>query len=115
MADRQGQTKGLSAKAESTVDSPSASEDNIDEVRERVLARQRLEQSAPPALPITTLFRKGEQHALDQVATQPSVFDDPGTAKYFQPHPNYENLHRFDPNERWTWAEELVSKDLCYR
>lgn len=53
-------------------------------------------------------FWRRPKKDLDNIATQPSVFDDPATLEVYRPPPVYENAHRFDPAARWTWREEYV-------
>lgn len=51
--------------------------------------------------------RKKNNIDLDSVATQPSVYDVPEKRQLFWPRADYENLHRFDVDLRWTWREEI--------
>ncbi|EGO03481.1 hypothetical protein SERLA73DRAFT_165163 [Serpula lacrymans var. lacrymans S7.3] len=54
------------------------------------------------------LFRRHQLKPLDldATATRRSVYDDPHLASHYWPKKDYENLHRFDPNARWTHREE---------
>ncbi|RAO67577.1 uncharacterized protein BHQ10_003589 [Talaromyces amestolkiae] len=57
---------------------------------------------------LTSLFQRKRKVDPDAIATTRSVFDDPLLRQYYQPHPQYENLHRFDIDERWTYREEAA-------
>ncbi|KAF1986879.1 MFS general substrate transporter [Aulographum hederae CBS 113979] len=57
-------------------------------------------------------FQRSKTFDVNAVATQLSVYDNPDTAKDYLPRSDWENIHRFSPLTRWTWAEEysLVRK-----
>lgn len=61
--------------------------------------------SNPPGL-WASLTTRRKPVDLDASATVRSVFDDPDLAGYYVPHTDYENIHRFDSSERWTYREE---------
>ncbi|KAF5524485.1 putative transporter [Colletotrichum aenigma] len=52
------------------------------------------------------LTRRNTPRDLDSIATERSVFDDPNLTPFYQPPAEYESVHRFDPQERWTYREE---------
>ncbi|RBR06485.1 hypothetical protein FVER53590_08649 [Fusarium verticillioides] len=60
---------------------------------------------AAPEEPRSWWQRRPKQDG-EAIATRRSVFDDPDMARHYQPRSVWENLHRFDPSERWTFNEE---------
>lgn len=68
------------------------------------------EEDQPPSSWAKALFfkRAHPPHSADDIATRPSVFDDPHLGPFYWPKKDYENIHRFDPSARWTYREERV-------
>ncbi|KAI1135563.1 MFS general substrate transporter [Hypoxylon sp. FL0543] len=74
-------------------------------------SEERIDETTPPLgkpeSPKRLWFQRSKQHNLDDIATQPSVYDNPDVAHQYKPRDDWENLHRFDPRARWTWREEI--------
>ncbi|KAI1372804.1 MFS general substrate transporter [Hypoxylon crocopeplum] len=51
-------------------------------------------------------FQKPKDYDANDIATQPSVYDNPDTAAQYKPRDDWENINRFDTRARWTWGEE---------
>jgi hypothetical protein len=49
----------------------------------------------------------------DAIANEPSIFDDSQFAKLYWPRKDYEGLHRFFPDFKWTVAEEKKLPTIC--
>ena len=45
---------------------------------------------------------------LDDIATQPSVYDGE-QAQHYQSRADGENIEAFEPDFRWTWREEIIA------
>ncbi|KAK4657494.1 hypothetical protein QC762_214230 [Podospora pseudocomata] len=79
-------------------------------IRQRILDQEaefRASQKPTTNLASFWSWKKSESRRPEDIATQPSIFDNPELAPYFQPTERYENRHRFDPSFKWTWAEEI--------
>lgn len=103
-------SKSSSSNEKEKLGKPSPDSPEIEAIRARILEEQAEEYRASqkPTNNLSSLWtRTKDTRRPGDIATQPSVFDDPNLAPYFAPSEKYENRHRFDPSFKWTWGEEI--------
>ncbi|KXN91797.1 hypothetical protein AN958_11947 [Leucoagaricus sp. SymC.cos] len=104
-----------SSQKEAIPSTAHSSEESTKEISSVDVHKDDLCDAEPEPFSLTKwILRRGQYKPFDlnSVATRRSVYDNPKLAKYYWPKPEYENLHRFDVNARWTHREEraLVRK-----
>ncbi|SPO01579.1 related to nicotinamide mononucleotide permease [Cephalotrichum gorgonifer] len=105
-------TQGKGPESHSSGLFPSSSDDDKKAPSAEIVPDPDLPLLGAPADEKRFWWQRTKGYNGSAIATQPSVYDNPETAKYYMPRPDWENLHRFDPLARWTWDEEnaLIKK-----
>src|SRR4051794_32852308 len=89
-------SKSSSSNENEKLGKPSPDSPEAEAIRARILEEQtEYRASQKPTTNLSSLWtRKKDTRRPEDIATQPSVFDDPNLAPYFAPSEKYENRHR---------------------
>jgi hypothetical protein len=93
-------------RASSTDSNPLSAESEKSAVVSNVIALPHGSDLAEPS-DGRSWWQRRKPRDKNAIATRRSVYDDVTIASLYQPRPDWENIHRFDPSARWTVGEEL--------